>query len=81
MRAAGGQRLFYVSHCRKGPTESSRRIRYSFVDYAFTRQRQARPNFTVKLVRPGFGPAAKLPWPARARRRHAGRRSRRAGPA
>ena len=31
----------------------------------------APPNITVKLVRPGFGPAAELPSTARARRRHA----------
>jgi hypothetical protein len=36
------------------------------------------PNFTLKLVRPGFGPAAELPTLSPAWRRHAGCRSRRA---
>jgi hypothetical protein len=31
-----------------------------------------RPNFTLKLVRPGFGPAAELPASSPARWRHAG---------
>jgi len=31
-----------------------------------------RPNFTLKLVRPGFGPAAELPAASQARRRHGG---------
>jgi len=35
-----------------------------------------RPNFTLKLVRPGFGPAAELPTSSQARRRHGGRSSR-----
>jgi len=30
------------------------------------------PNFTLKLVRPGFGPAAELPVVSQARRRHGG---------
>jgi hypothetical protein len=41
----------------------------------------SRPNFTLKLVRPGFGPAAELPASPQARRRHAGCRSRRAASA
>ena len=40
-----------------------------------------RPNFTLKLVRPGFGPAAELPASSPARWRHAGCRSRRAASA
>jgi hypothetical protein len=32
----------------------------------------ARPNFTLKLVRPGFGPAAELPTLSPAWRRHDG---------
>jgi len=39
-----------------------------------------RPNFTLKLVRPGFGPAAELPAPSRARRRHGGCSSRLGSP-
>jgi hypothetical protein len=34
--------------------------------------REATPNFTLKLVRPGFGPAAELPASSQARRRHGG---------
>jgi len=34
------------------------------------------PNFTLKLVRPSFGPAAELPTPSRAWRRHGGCTSR-----
>ena len=33
---------------------------------------EALPNFTLKLVRPGFGPAAELPTSSRASRRHGG---------
>jgi hypothetical protein len=40
-----------------------------------------RPNFTLKLVRPGFGPAAELPTLLPVRWRHAGCRSRRAASA
>ena len=36
----------------------------------------APPNFTLKLVRPGFGPAAELPTSSPARWRHGGCRSR-----
>ena len=32
----------------------------------------AAPNFGVKLMRPGFGPAAELPTSSPARRRHGG---------
>ena len=34
--------------------------------------KRSRPNFTLKLVRPGFGPAAELPASSQAPRRHAG---------
>jgi hypothetical protein len=43
--------------------------------------RSSLPNFTLKLVRPGFGPAAELPALSHARWRHAGCISRRAASA
>jgi hypothetical protein len=38
------------------------------------------PNFTLKLVRPGFGPAAELPTSSQARWRHGGCSSRLGSP-
>ena len=43
-------------------------------------QCEAPSNFTLKLVRPGFGPAAELPALPQARWRHAGCRSRLGSP-
>lgn len=44
-------------------------------------QCEAPSNFTLKLMRPAFGPAAELPALSPARWRHAGCRSRRAASA